>query len=51
MGQEHQNMLALYRCREQIISDLDVQDVIPELLSKLAIDHRDKQLIDHEVFS
>jgi hypothetical protein len=40
---------ALYHCHKQIVTDLDVQDVLPDLLSCLVIDHRDKQLIDHEV--
>lgn len=54
MGQERvpqsRQMVDLYRFRKEIIKDLDVQDVLPELLSKLVIDYRDKQLIDYEVY-
>jgi hypothetical protein len=42
-------LAALDGCREEIIRDLNVQDVMTELLSGLVITHRDKQYIDHEV--
>lgn len=39
----------LGKSKKSIISDLDVNDVIPDLLSKFVISHADKQRIDHEV--
>lgn len=39
----------LRRCKKQIVADLNVADVLPFLLSRFVIDHRDKQIIDSAV--